>query len=38
MLPKMTIHVDINVQEAIQAGDQLTLQLLNGKTSNEVSW
>ncbi|WP_197275393.1 glycosyl hydrolase family 16 [Nonlabens sp. YIK11] len=32
------IHVDINVQEAIQAGDQLTLQLLNGvQTANETS-
>jgi len=32
------IHVDINVQEAIDAGDQLTLQLINGVgTSNEIS-
>jgi hypothetical protein len=32
------LHVDINVQEAIDAGDQLTLQLLNGvQTSNETS-
>jgi hypothetical protein len=31
-------HVDINVQEAIDAGDQLTLQLLNGvQTANETS-
>ncbi|WP_299124883.1 Ig-like domain-containing protein [uncultured Winogradskyella sp.] len=32
------IHVDINVQEAIDSGDQLTLQLLNGvQTANELS-
>ncbi len=32
------LHVDINVQEVIDAGDQLTLQLLNGvQTSNETS-
>ena len=32
------IHVDINVQEAIDAGDQLTLQLINGvQTANEIS-
>jgi len=32
------LHVDINVQEAIDAGDQLTLQLINGvQTSNETS-
>ncbi|WP_197672882.1 carbohydrate-binding protein [Nonlabens sp. Hel1_33_55] len=32
------IHVDINVQEEIQPGDQLTLQLLNGvQTANEIS-
>lgn len=32
------LHVDINVQEAIDSGDQLTLQLLNGvQTSNETS-
>jgi hypothetical protein len=32
------LHVDINVQEELDAGDQLTLQLLNGVlTANETS-
>lgn len=32
------VHVDINVQEALDAGDALTLQILNGvQTSNESS-
>jgi len=32
------LHVDINVQETLDPGDQLTLQLINGvQTTNEIS-